>query len=66
MPTLTDKIQTGDWVRFYRNGDLVIGIVAYVSKPKSGFLCFEVHTDKGSISNDNILEVRRGSNQETN
>jgi len=32
MSDKIDKIKVGDWVRFYQDGRLVIGIVQYVHK----------------------------------
>ena len=54
------KTERGDWVRFYRDGELVIGVVQYII-PHSGFysLYDQIMTDNGSISEDAILETRK-------
>lgn len=52
------KIEIGDWVRFYRNGVLVIGVVQYV--PRVDVIGFQYYaTDMGEVRADSILEVRR-------
>jgi len=46
-----------DWVRFYRNGTLVIGVVQYLGeKDVLGYRT--ISTDAGTVSQDMILEVR--------
>lgn len=52
-------IETGDWVRFYNNGRLVIGQVEYIVKSK--LMGFDVKTDIGSVHSDYVLEVRKPS-----
>jgi hypothetical protein len=55
-------IQPGDWVRFYRDGKLVIAVVEYLGEPSTSyydsynkeFVC----TDHGRVHVDDILEVR--------
>ncbi len=53
-------IRVGDWVRFYQNGDLVIGVVQYIRRnefprdPKPTAL-----TDIGAIEFHYIVECRR-------
>ena len=52
---MTAKV--GDWVRFFRNGTLVIGVVEYVRK--NDLLQTEDYlTDQGSVHESMILEVR--------
>lgn len=51
-------IYPGDWVRFYRAGSLVIGIVAYVRKDDRYPFSERALTDAGSVPVDSILEVR--------
>jgi hypothetical protein len=52
---MTAKV--GDWVRFYRNGTLDIGVVCYVRK--NDLLQTEDYlTDQGSVHESQILEVR--------
>ena len=53
------KVQPGDWVRFYRNGQLVLGIVAYVHKNPRYPHETVVSTDVGTTDADELLEVRR-------
>lgn len=52
-------IQVGDWVRFYRNGTLVIGVVEYVTKNVLGGI--ELHTDEGTTNPEYVLEMRRAT-----
>ncbi len=47
-------VKPGDWIRFYSDGRLVIGVVQYVSKNVLGEL--EFHTDIGTTTG--IWEVR--------
>lgn len=54
-------IKPGDWVRFQRNGELVLGVVAYVHSNADTYPYKPVAiTDKGTVAVDDILEVRRG------
>lgn len=48
----------GDWVRFRREGRLVIGVVQYVQKVSS-WKTWEAITDIGVVSDGSVLEVRR-------
>ena len=51
------RAKVGDWVRFFRNGTLVIGVVCYVHK--NDLLQTEAYlTDLGSVPESMILEVR--------
>ena len=48
----------GDWVRFYRNGELVLGEVIYIRQDKTlndTYYC----TDRGEVEQDDVLERRR-------
>jgi len=58
---MKSEIELGDWVRFEKNGSLVIGIVQYIIEyPKNQPLEFrEVVTDHGRIFLSSILEVRK-------
>jgi hypothetical protein len=53
------KPQVGDWVRFYRGGVLVIGTVEYVYESRSGIAHWNVMTDVGGTTEEEILEIRR-------
>jgi hypothetical protein len=51
------KATVGQWVRFYRNGALVIGVVQYVRvDPVNSER--EYQTDNGAVDEDGVLEVR--------
>lgn len=50
-------IRQGDWVRFYQNGIMVIGVVQYIIKDITSYR--QVCTDIGTVSLDNVLEYRR-------
>ena len=52
--------QPGDWVRFYRDARLIIGVVQYV-QDTSTELYQRIHTDMGEVRSDAILEVRAHS-----
>jgi len=54
-----DDIREGDWVRFYRNGQLVIAEVRYTKEREPYGRAPDVFTDGGSVSADMIIEVRR-------
>ena len=55
------EVRPGAWVRFYRNGTLVIGVVQY-SRPTDrwGSGGEEVLTDIGSVDISGVLEARNG------
>jgi hypothetical protein len=55
----SEKVKVGDWVRFYRNGELVLGVVQYVKPGRLSYSAREVCTDTGAVAEDVILEVRR-------
>lgn len=57
------KIKVGDWVRFYRNCELVVGVVQYVHNPMEGFTSYRIVTDHGIVDSSEILEVRGLSNK---
>lgn len=50
---------TGDWVRFYRGGELIIACVQYILEEEKHYpfdkqLC----TDKGCVSLSDVMEAR--------
>lgn len=49
--------KAGDWVRFYRNGVLVIGVVEYVRR-KPGIASHELLTDAGTVMEHDVVEAR--------
>jgi len=51
------KPQIGDWIRFYQNGHLVIGVVQYISKDVLGYE--HCDTDAGMVRSDSVREIRR-------
>lgn len=54
------EVRVDDWVRFYRDGELVIGEVRYVHSRKPATVYKRmIDTDRGSIREDMIIEVRR-------
>lgn len=56
------KIYPGDWVRFLRDGSLVVGVVQYVHSAASWESCmFRVITDAGRTDEVAILELRGAS-----
>lgn len=54
-------VSPGDWVRFYRNGVLVLGVVQYVKERRLGSYSREVCTDIGSVEDTDVLEARAPS-----
>jgi len=58
QPTEPREIKAGDWVRFYQNGTLVIGIVQYRSPRKTYEQSDSLFTDIGATTVDVVLEVR--------
>lgn len=52
--------EVGDWIRFMRDSRLVIGEVRYVERDRWGGDATVV-TDCGSVSSDEVLEIRRAS-----
>lgn len=54
---MKNKLQVGDWVRFYRSGELVIAVIEYITKDNIlGELIY--HTTLGNITEEYILECR--------
>ncbi len=53
-----DDIKPGDWVRSYRNGCMVIGVVGYVRKGERWPYEWLALTDQGPVAVEHILEVR--------
>lgn len=51
------KYQIGQWVRFYKNGQLVIGVIQYIDNT-SYPITVQYCTDHGEISESRILEAR--------
>lgn len=54
---MTTDIRPGDWVRFYQNGRIVVGVVQYV-QPRHERQDY-IQTDIGAIKESYVLEVRR-------
>jgi len=52
------KYPIGTWVRFYQNGELIIGIVEYLPQKESWERLPKYHTTAGAVSEDSILEAR--------
>lgn len=55
------SMKPGDWVRFYREGRLVIGEVRYVHEREAGRTWYNVSTDAGPTADNAILEIRRST-----
>jgi hypothetical protein len=55
---MTDK-RIDSWVRFYRNGEMVIGCVQYVEKKPIGCQNDQLCTDMGKVDAGSVLEMRR-------
>ena len=52
-----EDVKVGDWVRFYRAGKLVMGVVMYIHK--EGVLHkIELQTDNGAVDLDSVIEKR--------
>lgn len=51
--------RVGDWVRFYRNGKLEIGVVNYIRKSNDAIPKIELYTDNGCVHVDAVIEVKR-------
>lgn len=49
-------VKVGSWIRFYKNGILVIAVVQYLEKDLLGYL--QAKTDIGVVDVRYILEVR--------
>jgi hypothetical protein len=67
---MKNKPKPGDWVRFYRDARMVIGVVQYVGPVLSVSIHGDfaddedVLTDIGSVTVDGVLEIRGGSDAE--
>lgn len=48
----------GDWVRFYRDGVLVIGVVQYRCQDDTTG-DWLLSTDMGEVAEDDVLEIRK-------
>ena len=48
----------GTWVRFYNQGLLTIAEVQYLPEREPGDRCPIYHTDRGPVTEFNILEAR--------
>ena len=57
--TKETKIEVGDWVRFMRNNQLVIGEVRYFPPKASWQTSIPIVTDVGVINEDGVMEVRK-------
>ena len=55
---MTKEIEEGDWVRFYQDGKMVIGVVQYTEKDLYSS-DLKVKTDIGCLRDYEVLEVRR-------
>lgn len=49
------EYQVGDWVRFYRAGTFVIGVVNYIEQ---GYWEDELLTDYGMVKSTSVVEHR--------
>lgn len=54
------EIRVGDWVRFYRSGQMVIGEVRYIIPRQPWERSGTLATDAGTVAADAVLEVRHG------
>ena len=52
-----DDITVGDWVRFYQDGRLVVGVVQYPPHVRTSNTY--VYTDAGEVAVVSICEVRK-------
>lgn len=55
---MTPKYKVGDWVRFYRNAEFIVGVIQYIPDRPSWQSYYEYYTDKGAVSESSILEAR--------
>ena len=55
-----DKIPlTGDWVRFYRNAEMIIASVQYIAVESKYYPCeTQLQTDRGAVYVSDVLEAR--------
>lgn len=54
-----EVFNSGDWVRFFRDGQLVIGKVEYVSEDTVQSWRLYLNTDQGRVEASSVLEIRR-------
>lgn len=52
------KYPIGTWVRFYRNGVLVLAVIEYHKKNEPWEVDHVYHTDQGTIEHEGIIEAR--------
>lgn len=57
------EIQPGDWVRFYRDGRLVLAEVKY-TKQMNYSADYMIYTDVGATEGKSVLECRRAATEE--
>lgn len=57
MTIIPEQIQPGDWVRFYSNGKLVVGVVQYPVYRRT--IAKYVDTDAGAVDVEMIREIRK-------
>ena len=50
----------GDWVRFYKGGELVLAVVEYRIEQRGNYGAFELCTTEGRIPEEVVLECRNG------
>jgi len=53
------EIRPGDWVRFPRDGHLVVAVVEYVVSDPVSCVRWTLFTDQGSVYERDVLEWRR-------
>ena len=51
----------GAWVRFYRGGEIVIGVVEYVQEPDRSWHADKLCTTAGCVDADQVLEIRKAT-----
>lgn len=57
MTLKMEQVKVGDWIRFWKGGNLVIGVVQY---PPYRDICgpFQIPTDAGITSATLVVEIR--------
>ena len=55
---MKNKYQVNQWIRFYQNCELVIGVINYVQFDSTFDSCPRYQTDKGEVKEDSVLEAR--------
>ena len=58
---MENEISVGDWIRFYKDNTLVIGVVCYIINLDDGNVA--IATDIGVTSPNQIAEVRSKENE---